>query len=136
MARAISMFRMTWRVMVALLILVPLPSVVLALGQEQYVETSSHSGDFTLAERNAAAPLYVDANDSPGVVRAVRDLQADIQRVTNCIPPIVHDGSTLAAEVVLVGTLGKSQLINRLVRDQVIDVPSVAGKRESFLIQV
>lgn len=130
------MFRVTWRVMVALRILVSLPSVALALGQESYVETSYHSDDFKLAEGNAAAPLYVDANDYAGVGRAVSDLQADIRRVTNCIPPIVHDESTRALEVVLVGTLGKSELINRLVRDHLIDVSSVAGKWESFLIQV
>jgi hypothetical protein len=136
MTRVTSMSRMTWRVVAALLLLVLLPPVVLAIDQEQYVETSYHSRDFKLAERNAAAPLYVDANDYNGVVRAVGDLQADVHRVTNCIPPMVHDGNTIPREVVLVGTLGKSELIDRLVRDHVIDVSSISGKWESFLIQV
>jgi hypothetical protein len=130
------MSRMTWRVMVALLFLVLLPLVVQAIGQEQYVETSYRSGDFKLVEQNAAVPLYVDTNDYAGVIRAVSNLQADIRRVTNGTPPIVSDGDTLAPEVVLIGTLGKSELINRLVHDRVIDVSSITGKWESFLIQV
>jgi len=122
-------------ILMALACLVLRPSVVLAIGQEQYVESSYQAGDFVLAERNGAAPIYVDAADYAGVVRAVGDLQADIQRVTNRIPAIAH-GAGPAANVILVGTLGKSELIDRLVRDHVIDVSSVAGKWESFLVQV
>ena len=111
-------------------------SVALAMVQEQYVETSYHAGDFKIAERNVVAPLYVDPSDYPGVVRAVGDLQADIHRVTHGIPSIVHGGTSLAAQVIVVGTLGKSALIDRLVGEHVIDASSINGKWESFVIQV
>jgi Glycosyl hydrolase family 115/Gylcosyl hydrolase family 115 C-terminal domain len=113
-----------------------LPSIALAVGQEQYVETSGHAGDFRLADRNVATPLYVDANDYPGVVRAVGDLQEDIHRVNDLIPSILRSANNLPSEIILVGTLGKSELIDRLVRDHVIDVTPIVGKWESFLVQV
>ena len=138
MARMISLFavRRQKRILVELACSLLLPSILPAIGQEQYVESSYRKGDFTLAERNAVAPIYVDANDYAGVVRAVGDLQTDIRRVTDLIPSIFHDGNTLTSEIVLVGTLGKSELIDRLVRDHVIDVTPIAGKWESFLVQV
>jgi Glycosyl hydrolase family 115/Gylcosyl hydrolase family 115 C-terminal domain len=113
-----------------------LPSLVLAIGQEQYVETFYHKNNFKLAERNVVAPIYVDSKDYPGVVRAISDLQEDIHRVTDSSPAIFHERNELTAEVILVGTLGKSELIDRLVRDHVVDVTQIAGKWESFLVQV
>ena len=127
---------MNCRVILAAACLVALPSVAAAIGQEKYVETRYHPSDFKLIERKSAAPIYVDANDYPGVVRAVSDLQADLRRVTNCAPQIIHDGNALGAEVILIGTLGKSEVIDRLVRQHVLDVSSIAGKWESFLVQV
>ena len=123
-------------ILVALVCLVLRPSVVLAIGQEQYLDNSYHAGDFVLVERNGAAPIYVDGADYAGVVRAAGDLRADIQRVTNRIPAIARGASIAAANVILVGTLGRSELIDRLVRDHAIDVSSVAGQWESFLVQV
>ena len=46
-----------------------------ALGGERYVDFSPRPGAFPLVQ-GAAAPLVVDAQDWPGVLRATRDLQA------------------------------------------------------------
>src|SRR5438876_7130199 len=59
-----------------------------AIGQQRYVETVRRPGDFTLAQGKSVATIYVDANDDPGVIRAVGDLQSDITRVTNDVPKI------------------------------------------------
>ena len=53
----------------------------MALGQVRYVEATPERGSFAIVQGKAAATLYVDSNDSAGVVRAVGDLQADIARV-------------------------------------------------------
>jgi len=53
------------------------------IGEDRYVDSAYHPGDFTIVTRNAAATLLVDSADFPGVVRAANDLQADIERVTN-----------------------------------------------------
>ena len=82
------------------------------------------------------ADLYVDTNDFAGVVRAAGDLQADIARVTGLSPAIVHEEKNLGKNVIIVGTIGKSEIIDRLIREKKIDVSGIAGKWESFLIQV
>ncbi|MEP6961621.1 MAG: glycosyl hydrolase 115 family protein, partial [Acidobacteriota bacterium] len=66
------------------------------------------------------------------VLRAVRDLQADINRVTSLTPALVND---TRPHMVLIGTLGKSPLIDGLARTGKIEVDGIRGKWESFLIQ-
>ncbi len=84
----------------------------------------------------AAAKLYVDAADYPGVVRAVHDLQEDIFRVSACNAQLNEDGRSLSGDVVIIGTIGKSSMIDRLIRERKIDVSQIRGKWESTLIQV
>jgi len=108
----------------------------LTIGQDRYVDPAYHPGDFSLVTRNAAATLFVDSADFPGVVRAANDLQADIERVTNRVVAVAHDEKRLGSNVIIVGTAGKSKIIDQLIRDHKIDVTAIAGKWESFLIQV
>ena len=95
-----------------------------------------HAGEFSIVARNAVATLYVDSADFSGVIRALGDLQADIQRVTNRNALNAHDEKGLGSNAIIVGTIGKSKIIDQLIRDRKIDANSIAGKWESFLIQV
>ena len=108
----------------------------LTIGEERYVDSAYHAGDFRMVSQNVAAPLVVDSKDYAGVVRAVGDLQKDIERVTDRTPEITHFGKSPGANVIIIGTIGKSELIDRLIRERKIDVTQIAGKWESFLIQV
>ena len=113
-----------------LLLLAPvlIPLHGLALGQPQYVETTPDLNSFRLVHQKAAAKLYVDGGDYPGVVRAARDLQADILRVSGCNALLNEDGKSLNGDVVLIGTIGKSKIIDRLIRERKIDVSHIEGK--------
>jgi hypothetical protein len=106
------------------------------MGEDRYADSAYHPGDFSVVTRNVAVTLFVDSADFPGVVRAANDLQADIHRVTNHTAAIVHDGTSLGSNVIIVGTVGKSKIIDQLIRDHKIDVTAIAGKWESFLIRL
>ena len=116
--------------------LLTLPCDGFALGQVPYVQGIYVQGGFTIVQGKMAAPVYVDRNDYAGVVRAVHDLEADIARVTGCTPAVVHDEKGLGGNVIIAGTIGKSQLVDRLIREGKLDVTRIAGKWESFLVQV
>src|ERR1035441_1535245 len=107
-----------------------------ALGGARYVETVKASRSFPLVEARAAATVYVDSGDYAGVVRAAGDLVADVARVTGATPAMAHDDKGLGPHAVLAGTIGKSALIDRLIREGKIDVSLVKGHWEAFLIQV
>ena len=122
--------------LVIFLCLLTFPHNGFALGQAQYVQGSYTPGGFTIVQGRAAAAVYVDDHDYAGVVRAVNDLEADIARVTSCTPAIVHDEKGLGASAIIAGTIGRSQLIDRLIRDGKLDAGQISGKWESFVVQV
>ncbi|MEO8100757.1 MAG: glycosyl hydrolase 115 family protein [Acidobacteriota bacterium] len=103
-----------------------------ALGGPRYVSDTAQPGAFPLVEGPNAAALRVDSTDWPGVLRAARDLQADINRVTSLTPALVND---LHPRMVLIGTIGRSTLIDRLAQEGKIDVGEIRGKWESFSLQ-
>jgi len=131
-----NIFHLTRILTLSFALLLGVPRHAAAIGQTGYVETSTSPGGFCLAGSNVLAAVWVDTNDFAGVNRAVGDLQADVARVTGRCPELLHRVSPLGKTVILVGTLGKSRLIDRLIREQKIDVTDIAGKWESFLIQV
>jgi hypothetical protein len=120
-----------------LLALVVLHSVCFGLGQNRYIETVAEKGSFAIVRSGVAAPIYADASDHAGAIRAAKDLDTDIARVTGITPTLAHDtGALRSGTIIIIGTIGKSPLIDRLVRSRKINVQSIAGKWESFLIQV
>jgi hypothetical protein len=106
-----------------------------ALGRPPYIATTPAPGAFVLVRAGDAAPIWVDEADWPGVVRAVADLRADVERVTGAAPAIGHDAARPGARAVIVGTLGRSAIVDRLASDGRIDVAGVRGKWESFVLQ-
>jgi Glycosyl hydrolase family 115/Gylcosyl hydrolase family 115 C-terminal domain len=111
------------------------PSGGYSLGQTQYVETSDNAENFAIVRARQATVLYVDSDDYPGVQRAVANLQADINRVANCAPAIAHKIGALGSNAILIGTLGESELIDRLVREGKVNVSAIEGQWESFTVQ-
>ncbi|MGY3091298.1 hypothetical protein ACVWYF_004364 [Hymenobacter sp. UYAg731] len=91
--------------------------------------------EFTLVANGRAAAIYASAAEWPGVLRATKDLQADVQRVTKAVP-VFSTRPPNGPEVVLIGTLGKSPLIDRLVKAGKLNISGVAGKWETFVRQV
>jgi hypothetical protein len=97
-----------------------------------WVRTSGGATDFALAGANGAAPIVVAASDAKVVQHAVRDLAADVERVTGRRPAL-REGQA-SGPAVLVGTLGKSALADRLAAGGKLDLAALRGKWESFVI--
>jgi hypothetical protein len=103
---------------------------------DDYISTRPGRGRFPLVADGAAAPLVVSASDYPGVLRVVNDLQADIERVTEVSPDVLIDEVPRDTEIVLIGTIGQSPLIDALVESGRLDVSDIEGKWETSLEQV
>ena len=118
------------------LCLVLLSRLAFGLGQQKYVDPSAQPGSFPVVAGGVACSIYVDAADYTGVIRASGDLQSDIARVTAVTPAITNSKSHRGARVIIIGTIGKNSVIDALVHSGKINVAAIAGKWESFLIQV
>ncbi|WP_276510324.1 glycosyl hydrolase 115 family protein [Longimicrobium terrae] len=101
-----------------------------------YVTDRAERSRFALAAGGRPVPLHVSAGEHAGVVRAARDLRADIERVTGAAPELAVGDVPAARQIVLVGTLGSDPVIDGLVRAGKLNVSAVAGKWETFVLQV
>jgi hypothetical protein len=108
----------------------------LAVETESYVVAEPGDGRFALVSDEQAAPLLLSDEDYPGVIRVARHLQADIERVTTKEPEIITGDKTPGKQIILIGTLGKNSLIDRLVREKKIDVVDIADRWETYLVTV
>ncbi|MDD2256481.1 MAG: glycosyl hydrolase 115 family protein [Bacteroidales bacterium] len=96
--------------------------------------TSEKESDFPVvsADKSVAVIRY-DETDWKGVIRAIGDLQTDIYSVTGAKPKLLTSEALTDYEII-VGTLGKSKLIDQLVKAKKLDLKDLKGKWESFVI--
>lgn len=85
--------------------------------------------------KEKAAGIYVDrkAGDYRGLMHVAKIFAGDVELVTDV--PMPFDEEVTGKPQLLVGTLGSSPLMDRLVKEGVLDVAALDGKRESFLVQ-
>lgn len=111
-------------------------SSAFALGRPQMVEMDPSPGSFSIVAHDKVATLWLDTNEWKGVMRAARDVQTDIGRVTGLTPQLANSTLPNGKNVIIVGTLGRSPAIEDLSRRNKIDLTSVRGKWEATLLQV
>ena len=106
-----------------------------ALGQKPFVSFDrADASAVALVDAGHAATLYVDASDYPGVLRAAGDLQTDIARVSG-VHANLQKTAADGADVVIIGTIGKSALIDRLIKQGALDVSAIKGKWEGWQVR-
>src|SRR5436190_1425087 len=113
---------------------------VLSIGQDTCVTFKSGSGTFPVVSDKKASPILISADDWPGAQLAASDFAADIQRVTSVKPSLTNFTLTSASTdklksttPIIIGTLGKSSLIDQIVNNTKLDVTGIQGKWEAFL---
>lgn len=79
--------------------------------------------------------IIADESDYPGVRRVAEIFADDVNRVTGQRPTVATAVSAMP-QAVIVGTIGKSPIIDKLVKSKMIDVKGVANQWEATLIQV
>ncbi len=95
---------------------------------------------FCIANKGITAGIIVDENDWKGVIRAAHDLGDDVRKVTG-FPSQVRLLSSDSPGMkqpksIIVGTIGKSRIIDRIIRQKKLDVRKVKGQWESYIIDI
>jgi hypothetical protein len=107
---------------------------VMAVDDQRYVVEKKQKGSFPLVDQAKASPFYVDPNDYPGVLRAAKDLQQDVNRVSGIIPELFEQLTAKRKAIVIIGTIGKNALIDKLIREKKLNVSAISGKWETFQV--
>ena len=113
----------------------------LGIGQDPCVAFEASASTFAVVSKNNAVPVLVSPDEWPGVQRAASDFVADIEAVTgvrSVLRNVTLAGSSFSSycsgsSAIIVGTLGKSSLVEQVVNNTGLDVSSVEGRWEAFL---
>lgn len=100
----------------------------------QYVDTVKIGSSFAMVANGKASTVYVDASDWKGVRRAANDLANDIKAVTGIKIKVIESTTPVNASVII-GTIGKSKLIDNLIAQKKLNVDGIRGQWESFVIE-
>lgn len=114
-------------------------------------QTTADRG-FPIVGMGSTAGILLDTGEHRSVIRAARDLQADIERVTSVRPLLTSTGtgeteytasqnhtdsqSHTDSRRIIIGTIGHSPIIDGLIRKGMIDTTGVSGRWESACIEV
>jgi hypothetical protein len=100
------------------------------------ITAQKESGCFTISSGKSSAQMLISEKDDPGVIRAFKDLRTDIKDVTGNLPVLSVNKYRSHSDLIIAGTIGKSPLIDDLVKRGKIRIDDISGKWESYIIQV
>jgi len=104
-------------------------------GLEIFTDFRSDPTRFDLVAGGKSVPVLIDSIDYPGVQRAVSDLRNDIGKVTGDIPVLFRSSFPKIKQILIIGTVGKSLFIDKLIKSGKIKSADLTGEREKFSIQ-
>lgn len=96
------------------------------------VSPAEGRNSFAIFYQSIVSPIVYDTADAEVVVTAANHLADDLKNVTDYSPAINPD--QFPGTAIIIGTIGKSQWIHKLIESGKLDVDTIAKKRESFII--
>jgi GH35 family endo-1,4-beta-xylanase len=104
---------------------------------EVKVSSQFAAGAVAIVADNAAASIYCDPHDVQPTAIAVGMLADDVRKVTGQTPRVVDRPDVLSGDAVIVGTIGHSAAVDRLIANgRIGDVDKIRGRWEHYLLQV
>ena len=92
-----------------------------------------NSGDLLLCSQNSSFTIYISENDNIGVKLALKNLSNDFMSVCNAKVTVCN---TEQDARIIIGTVGQSEAIDRLIRQGKINAKELRGKREKYIITI
>ncbi len=93
---------------------------------------SAGDASFVLADKDSTVSILCDTDDATVVQKAADLLAGDIERVTGQRPAILHELDQARGNVIIIGSLEKSKMVQSLQ----VDASDIAGQWERYLWRV
>lgn len=119
-----------------------IPLTIVASGVPFYaapflpLSETAAAGSLPLVAGGQSTPIYFSSNDATVISLAASALRDDVQRVTGLIPLLSSNLPAATSNAIFIGTIGKSTLIDGLIAAGKINVGSIQGQWESYLVTV
>lgn len=122
---------MNWSIRIIIPILILLPQ--LALTQINVIHSNASSqAYFELVSNNQTATIYYDASEAKLIEISSRLFAEDINRITGNKPMVTSSLDGLQGNVVIIGTIGQSKIIDELSKKH-SEFSSIKGDWERFV---
>ncbi len=102
---------------------------------QNFVAEKNGLGAFPVVTSSQTTSIYVDENDDWLVHKAASLLQNDIEMVTGKKPEIISALPSTIKNVIIIGTIDRSSLMQKMVKGKKLDVANIKGKWETFKLQ-
>lgn len=122
-------------VLLPLVLIAPFACYGQSLAKTPHISFTKGAGYFAVSANGALTALYTSDTEFPGVALAVKSLQNDIKSVTNSSPDIINKTGS-EKQLIIIGTIGKNELIDKMIKQGKIDVGGIIGKWEAHITQV
>ncbi|KQB36826.1 glycosyl hydrolase 115 family protein [Flavobacterium aquidurense] len=107
-----------------------------AINPDKYVVNKASAENFPLVSKGKIASVFVSEKDFLGVLRVVGHLENDLFKVSDLHLKRIKKISKAEDFIIIIGTIGKSEIIDQLAREGKIDGNELKGKWEKFTTQV
>jgi hypothetical protein len=98
-------------------------------------DKNTAEGTFPIVTSNSVAKIVVDATDFETVQLSAQLFAEDVERVTGQRPALLQKQTKGNDFLIIIGTIGRNRMIDRLVKEKKIDADSLRNQWEKFLIQ-
>jgi hypothetical protein len=105
------------------------------LSAQNFISDKNEKGNFPIVS-NAATVIYTDENDDWLVQKSASLFQNDIEKVSGKKPEMIHSISPKTINVIIIGSIKNSNLIQQLIQSKKINVDSIKNKWEAYQIQI
>ncbi|NME71747.1 glycosyl hydrolase 115 family protein [Flammeovirga aprica] len=90
---------------------------------------------FPLFKNKEVATIYVSSSSAPQILRAVKDLQNDIEMVTGQKPKVVHSLKHAGTNSILIGSVNDTNLLKLQKKNKLEEAKGIEGLEQSFLLK-
>ncbi|MGZ3304219.1 MAG: glycosyl hydrolase 115 family protein [Asticcacaulis sp.] len=96
------------------------------------VDFAPSPAGFALIAAGKPAAVYVDADAEKPVARVAADFASDLEKVSGSAPTVIHDLKGVKGNVVIIGEIGHSPLIDGLIKAGKLHADAVSGQWEAY----
>ena len=102
---------------------------------QNFITGKNETGNFPIVSQNATS-IYTDENDDWLTQKVASLFQNDIEKVTGKKPNVIHTLPSSEKNIIVIGTIGQSSLIQQLIKAKKINADSLQGKWEAYQIKI
>lgn len=102
---------------------------------QNFISDRNEKGNFPIVA-NSATTIYTDKNDDWLIQKSATLFANDIDSVTDKKPETSTDLPSKANDIIIIGSIKGSKLIQQLIQSKKINVDSIKNKWEAYQIQI